>query len=173
ENGSKAESLPGGRQQEEMLVSGVEKGDKAAFETLLVGARGGDARAQYNLGDLYLSGTLYRVRLVANRDSGEGLQWMRKSAAQRYDRALAYMGMLYFQDNSRFVAHDKVAAYAFFTLLAEQDPEGELAVSLGRVRDFSEQEIQAGKALADQMREPDHLLKALDDYLAAPHNEQK
>lgn len=81
-------------------------------------AEKGDARAQFDLGFLYLFGDFYS-HLQA--DQAKGMYWLRKSLAQGDAQAQDLMGCLL--HSGQFLAQDKVEAARLFRMAAEQgDP---------------------------------------------------
>lgn len=75
----------------------------------------GDARAQFELGLQYLFGD-FLSRVTA--DPTVGMQWLRKSAAQRDSQAQNLIGLLYFM--GKVLAKDKTEAVNWFRKAAEQ-----------------------------------------------------
>lgn len=81
-------------------------------------AETGDAKAQFDLGFLYLYGDFYS-HLDADRD--QGLFWIRKSASQGYAQAQDLMGCLLYRGG--ILPQDKAEAVKWFRKAAEQgDP---------------------------------------------------
>ncbi len=78
-------------------------------------AEKGDARAQFDLGFLYLFGDFYS-HLQADQD--KGMYWLRKSLAQGDAQAQDLMG--YLLHRGQFLAQDKVEAAKWFRKAAEQ-----------------------------------------------------
>lgn len=82
---------------------------------LLPKAEKGEARAQFDLGFLYLFGDFYS-HLKA--DQAKGMYWLRKSLAQGDAQAQDLMGCLL--HSGKFLAQDKVEAAKWFRKAAEQ-----------------------------------------------------
>jgi len=128
-------------------------------------AEQGNALAQKNLGVLYGKGC------GVARDYGQAIGWYRKAAEQGNDRAQANLAKLYYFGEG--VSRNKAVGYALFNLACwNYDP-----TSIGTYRwtesEMTPQEIKDGQALADKMRVPGNVLKALDEYLAAhPSSDQ-
>jgi TPR repeat protein len=90
----------------------------AVTEPLRPMAEKGEAKAQFDLGFLYLYGDFYS-HLRADRD--QGLFWIRKSAAQGYAPAQDLMGCLLYRGG--ILPQDKAEAVKWFRKAAEQgDP---------------------------------------------------
>lgn len=90
----------------------------AVTEPLRPMAEKGEAKAQFDLGFLYLYGDFY-AHLDADRD--QGLFWIRKSAAQGYAQAQDLMGCLLYRGG--ILTQDKTEAVKWFRKAAEQgDP---------------------------------------------------
>jgi TPR repeat protein len=94
-------------------VAAYRAGDyKKAFDEFSELAKGGDARAQFNLGVMYMTG-----RGVA-RDVAVSLEWHRKAAEQKLPAAQHGMGVFYYQGNG--VEKDYGEALRWFRLAAAQ-----------------------------------------------------
>ncbi len=83
-----------------------------AFNKFLPEAQKGDYRSQYYVGYLYLYG------LGVNQDEDLALKYIKQSADQKYDTALALLGYLY--DEGRLVPVDKKKAINLYKMAAEQ-----------------------------------------------------
>jgi len=98
-------------------------------------ARGGDPKAQSELGEMYLSGK------GVPQDFKEAANWYMKAARKGYAQAQFSLGNLYF--NGEGVPKDYVEAYAWFNLAAAQGYKGaklsRYIVKVGMTREQLEQ----------------------------------
>lgn len=108
--------------------------------TLLKKAKGGDARAQYNLG------TMYANAQSVPQDYAEAVKWYRKAADQGYVEAQYNLGFKYFTGQG--VSKDYVQSYFWYSLAASRS-SGE------DHKKFSDARDQAAKKLT-----PEKLLEA-------------
>src|SRR5438093_7332738 len=85
--------------------------DRKVLAEIRAGADKGDAKAQYELGRAFFSGTL-----VVAKDEAEAVKWYRKAAEQNVADAQYNLGVCY--DSGEGVAKDEVEAYKWWLLAA-------------------------------------------------------
>jgi hypothetical protein len=145
---------------------GVPQDHGQAVQWYRKAAEQGSAVAQFNLGVAYAKGR------GVPQDQGQAAQWYRKAAEQGFAAAQFNLGVAYAKGEG--VSRNNVAAYALLDLSAAQisssgdDELSEYRSSL--IARMTQQEIEAGQALARKMSAPGQFLKALDDYLASSHS---
>ena len=105
------------------------------IKTLLNKAKGGDARAQYNLGTMYANGQ------SVPQDYAEAVKWYRKAADQGYSEAQYNLGFKYFTGQG--VPKDYVQSYFWYSLAASRS-SGE------DHKKFSDARDQAAKKLTPE-----------------------
>ena len=94
-------------------VAAYDAGNYAkAYAEFLPLARGGDAAAQYSLGNMYRRG------LVVARDDAEAVRWYRKAADQGNASAQYLLGVMY--DGGRGVTEDHSEAVRWYCSAADQ-----------------------------------------------------
>src|SRR6266566_4584353 len=87
--------------------------DRKMLAEIRAGADKGDAKAQYELGRAFFSGTL-----GVAKDEAEAVKWFRKAAEQNVADAQYNLGVCY--DSGEGVAKDEVEAYKWWLLAAGQ-----------------------------------------------------
>ena len=87
--------------------------DRKVLAEIRAGADKGDAKAQYELGRAFFSGTL-----GVAKDEAEAVKWFRKAAEQNVADAQYNLGVCY--DSGEGVAKDEVEAYKWWLLAAGQ-----------------------------------------------------
>ena len=87
--------------------------DRKVLAEIRAGADKGDAKAQYELGRAFFSGTL-----GVAKDEAEAVKWFRKAAEQNVADAQFSLGVCY--DSGEGVAKDEVEAYKWWLLAAGQ-----------------------------------------------------
>ena len=87
--------------------------DRKVLAEIRAGADKGDAKAQYELGRAFFSGTL-----GVAKDEAEAVKWFRKAAEQNLADAQYNLGVYY--DSGEGVAKDEVEAYKWWLLAAGQ-----------------------------------------------------
>src|SRR6266576_1208983 len=87
--------------------------DRKKLAEIRAGANKGDAKAQYELGRAFFSGTL-----GVAKDEAEAVKWFRKAAEQNVADAQYNLGVCY--DNGEGVTKDEVEAYKWWLLAAGQ-----------------------------------------------------
>jgi hypothetical protein len=100
----------------------------AAVSAFMPLAQQGDARAQYNLGVLYLQGA------GVPQDVRQAAQWFHRAAAQAESKAQYNLGLLYATGTG--VPRDEGAAYIWFTLAATHLPPGDAQQQAVHTRDL-------------------------------------
>ena len=86
---------------------------KGMFKDLEKRAKAGDAQAQYQVGDAYLTGTFY-----CKQNDRKAFEWFKKSAEQGYAFAQYNLGVCY--KNGNGVTKDVVKAFEWYKKSAEQ-----------------------------------------------------
>ena len=87
--------------------------DRKVLAEIRAGADKGDAKAQYELGRAFFSGTL-----GVAKDEAEAVKWFRKAAEQNVADAQYNLGVCY--DSGEGVAKDEIEAYKWWLLAAGQ-----------------------------------------------------
>src|SRR5438132_740500 len=87
--------------------------DRKVLAEIRAGADKGDAKAQYELGRAFFSGTL-----GVAKDEAEAVKWFRKAAEQNVADAQYSLGVCY--DSGEGVVKDEVEAYKWWLLAAGQ-----------------------------------------------------
>ena len=87
--------------------------DRKVLAEIRAGADKGDAKAQYELGGAFFSGTL-----GVAKNKAEAVKWYRKAAEQKVADAQYNLGVCY--DSGEGVAKDQVEAYKWWLLAAGQ-----------------------------------------------------
>ena len=103
-------------------------------------AKRGDARAQYNLGNMYANGN------GVPEDDTEAVKWYRKAAEQGYAYAQYNLGLMY--DNGEGVPEDDAEAVKWFRKAAEQgeaNAQYNLGVSYANGEGVPEDDTEAVK----------------------------
>ena len=113
--------------------------DRKVLAEIRAGADKGDAKAQYELGRAFFSGTL-----GVAKDEAEAVKWFRKAAEQNVADAQFSLGVCY--ANGRGVTKDDAEAVKWFRKAAEQNDAGAQA-ALG-VRYAKGQGVAKNKAEA-------------------------
>ena len=85
--------------------------DRKVLAEIRAGADKGDAKAQYELGRAFFSGTL-----GVAKDEAEAAKWFRKAAEQNVADAQYNLGVCY--DSGEGVAKDEIEAYKWWLLAA-------------------------------------------------------
>ena len=85
--------------------------DRKVLAEIRAGADKGDAKARYELGRAFFSGTL-----GVAKDDAEAVKWFRKAAEQNYADAQYILGVCY--DSGEGVAKDEIEAYKWWLLAA-------------------------------------------------------
>src|SRR2546430_439433 len=115
--------------------------DRKVLAEIRAGADKGDAKAQYELGRAFFSGTL-----GVAKDEAEAVKWFRKAAEQNVADAQFSLGVCY--DNGRGVTKDEVEAEKWWLHAAGQS-EDEAQYNLGVCYDSGEgvpkDEVEAHK----------------------------
>src|SRR5467141_3205298 len=88
--------------------------DRKVLAEIRAGADKGDAKAQYELGRAFFSGTL-----GVAKDEAEAVKWFRKAAEQNDARAQAALGVRYAKGQG--VAKNKAEAVKWYRKAAEQN----------------------------------------------------
>ncbi len=101
-------------------------------------AESGDAAAQFKLAEHYL--------VTEPDDPARMLRWLRESAKRGYPLAQTSLGVLYL--NGDGVPLDRVEAYAWFTLAADQGEASALEAEGALSIELSEEELTRAKELA-------------------------
>lgn len=113
---------------------GIHADERAALNWIGKAAAQGNAAAQFELGSYYT--------LAPHLDFGRAVDWLRQAALQGFAPAQTSLAMLYLAGAGAGVAEDRIEAYAWLGLAAEQGERD----ALDRVPD-----VQAG--LSDAERE--------------------
>ena len=85
--------------------------DRKVLAEIRAGADKGDAKARYELGRAFFSGSL-----GVAKDDAEAVKWFRKAAEQNYADAQYNLGVCY--DSGEGVAKDEIEAYKWWLLAA-------------------------------------------------------
>ena len=115
--------------------------DRKVLAEIRAGADKGDAKAQYELGRAFFSGTL-----GVAKDEAEAVKWFRKAAEQNVADAQFSLGVRY--ANGRGVAEDDAEAVKWFRKAAEQnyaDAQYNLGVCYDSGEGVAKDEIEAYK----------------------------
>ncbi|HHV6563032.1 TPA: tetratricopeptide repeat protein, partial [Haemophilus influenzae] len=104
-------------------------------------AEQGNAKAQFNLGNMYADGR------GVKQDNFEAVKWYRKAAEQGYAEAQGSLGVMY--QSGRGVKQDGVEAVNWFRRAAEQGYATAQAL-LGFLYLLGERGVQVNKSLAKE-----------------------
>jgi hypothetical protein len=119
--------------------------DRKVLAEIRAGADKGDAKAQYELGRAFFSGTL-----GVAKDEAEAVKWFRKAAEQNVADAQFSLGVCY--DSGEGVAKDEVEAYKWWLLAAGQgndDAKHNMTIVENKM---SREQIAEGQRLARDFR---------------------
>ncbi len=98
-------------------VAAYKQGDYAtAYREWRPLAEQGNAKAQYNLGVIFLNGE------GVHQDDAESVRWWRKAAEQGHAEAQFNLGFMYY--NGRGVPQDYAQAHMWYHLAASTSPPG-------------------------------------------------
>lgn len=115
-------------------------------KVFLAKAQKGDAEAQFELGDIYLSGN------GVDQSDKKGLLWVRRSADQGFARAQHYMGEAYTNGVGLILKKNTVEACKWLTLAANQE-HGPATRSMKDLQEkMTPQEIEQAKKLAQDWK---------------------
>lgn len=114
---------------------------KTALEKFHSAAQQGDAKAQYNLGQIYRNG------LGIPRDNAEAVKWYRLAAQQGHAKAQNNLGMMYYSGQG--VPRDYVRAHVWFSL----------AIASGGARAEGNRDIAASKMTPQQIAKAKKMAK--------------
>jgi TPR repeat protein len=115
--------------------------DRKVLAEIRAGADKGDAKAQYELGRAFFSGTL-----GVAKDEAEAVKWFRKAAEQNVADAQFSLGVCY--ANGRGVTKDDAEAVKWFRKAAEQnlaDAQYNLGVCYDSGEGVAKDEVEAYK----------------------------
>ena len=115
--------------------------DRKVLAEIRAGADKGDAKAQYELGRAFFSGTL-----GVAKDEAEAVKWFRKAAEQNVAAAQFSLGVCY--ANGRGVTKDDAEAVKWFRKAAEQnfaDAQYNLGVCYDSGEGVAKDEVEAYK----------------------------
>ena len=115
--------------------------DRKVLAEIRAGADKGDAKAQYELGRAFFSGTL-----GVAKDEAEAVKWFRKAAEQNVADAQFSLGVCY--ANGRGVAEDDAESVKWFRKAAEQnlaDAQYNLGVCYDSGEGVAKDEVEAYK----------------------------
>lgn len=148
----------------EMYASGwnVQRDSAQAVVWFRKSAEQGNAEGEYNLGVMYKTGQ------GVPQDYTQAIIWIRQAAAQRHALALNNLGWMYAHGEG--VPHQRVVAYALYSIAAGTDAVGGTYAVKNRqalMRTMGRGEVAAAQRLVLEMQVPGNLLKAMDHYLAA------
>ena len=122
---------------------GIAPDEQAALRWIGKAASQGNAAAQFELGSYYT--------LESHRDYGQATDLLRQSALQGYAPAQTSLAMLHLTGSG--VAKDKVEAYAWLGLAAEQGEREALDLQPSLQAELSDAELDRAQAQAQRYRQ--------------------